>query len=121
MENAITYSFDDLRIVGVTKNGIYATTDCLFIDDPNSDDIMEIEHFYLLFTPRMWTQLHNEWINHKERYCTHYGHFCGWGSIHSQYEIWGSANKMVMTNNEFKMIEVNVYKVKDILVDMEHG
>jgi len=116
----IYYSFNDLKIVGVTQRGIYATSDYLFVNN-DDDSSTDIEHFYLLFSKPQWNKLQKEWISAKQDYCERYGHFCGWGGIRSNAYICGNGTKTIWTGENPESVTVDVYKVKDIMVEMEHG
>jgi len=104
----VSYNYDGLHIIGCTAAGVYVK--------PTE------EMLYLLFTRTMWNKMQKAWLDQKMDFCTRYEHFCGWGCIHSkvQYVFDGT---YAVHNDDFTtdMVDVPVYKVLDILVDMEHG
>ena len=115
----VYYSFDDIKVVGVTKDGVYAI----------NQDYETKEYMYLMFSRKMWNKLNKEWLDNKMRYCEMWNEFCGVGEIHSHcqklnegtYRVYDDVIEDDESTWSGKLIEVPVYYILDIQIDMEHG
>ena len=102
----ITYSFDDLSILGVRGSDVYLKGLYGF------KNVCIIEISKTLFTKSL-----DLWLEDKKRYCELWGHFCGiMGSIRSfDYEK--------MDDMNFDGQKIKWYRINSIVdfTDMEHG
>jgi hypothetical protein len=111
MENTISYSYDNLRVIGANGKNIYVLPEYLM------DEEGENLEGCLVFTMTKWIELQKAWITEKKDFCERYEHFCGWGDITSHYTRVGEVD--VRIGDEIK--SVPLLKTFDFLVDMEHG
>ena len=111
MKNTITYSYDNLQIVGAYGKDIYVLPQYLMGED--TEDMKAC----LVFSMTKWIELQKAWISEKKDFCERYNHFCGWGDVISQYVCVGEID--VRIDNEIKVVPL--LKPLDFLVDMEHG
>ena len=107
-DNEAYYGYDDLNVIGVSKKGVFVKP--------------EDQMVYLLFTRKMWNKTQKEWLDRKMDYCERYGHFCGWGSIISKVEYAGDGTYNIHKEDfTTEVVDIPIYKVLDVMVDMEHG
>lgn len=112
MKDTISYSYDDLQIVGAYGKNIYVRS-YVWNDE-------EHKLVCLQFSMTKWIELQKAWISEKRDFCERYEHFCGWGDITSNYTNTGSSIELLDEDtNEMK--RVSILKPLDFLVDMEHG
>ena len=115
----VYYSFDEIKVVGVTEDGVYAI----------NQDYETKEYMYLLFNRKMWNKLNKQWLDSKMRYCEMYNEFCGVGEVHSHsqflnegtYRVYDDVNDDDESTWGGKLINVPVFYILDIEIEMEHG
>jgi len=129
MTKQISYSFNEMQIVGAVGQAIYVKT--LMYDYQNDDDVEQ--WICLVFSMTKWIELQKAWVNCKKDFCERYQHFCGWGSVSSECSLLGEIDLRIDpdfrdpnfdfdTHDFSKDIKmVPVYRPKDFFVDMEHG
>jgi hypothetical protein len=117
MEDTISYSFDDLEIVGAQGKEIYVRS----IVYAEGDDLQIVEKLVCLqFSMTKWIELQKAWISEKRDFCERYEHFCGWGDVSSHYKNNGYSIELLDPETN-KMKRVSILIPTDFLVDMEHG
>ena len=111
MENTISYSYENLKIIGAYGKNIYVLPEHL--TDEDGEELQAC----LVFTMTKWVELQKSWIGEKKDFCERYNHFCGYGEIISNYTSIGEID--VRIGEEIKIVPL--LKPIDFLVDMEHG
>jgi hypothetical protein len=112
MENTISYSFDELEIVGAQGKEIYVRS---MVYSEEQEKLVCLQ-----FSMNKWIELQKSWISEKKAFCERYEHFCGWGDVTSHYKNNGYSIELLdPETNEMKRVSILI--PTDFLVDMEHG
>jgi hypothetical protein len=115
MENTISYSFDDLEIVGAYGRNIYVRSKVWKTEDTDYRKLVCLQ-----FSMTKWIELQKAWITEKKNFCERYEHFCGWGDVISNYKDNGYSIELLDTET-MELKRVSILQPTDFLVDMEHG
>lgn len=98
----LTFSFDDLNILGVIKNDVHLS----IIDEDGHDCILSI--------PRdRFVKSMNDWLDRKAEYWKNWGHYCGVGYV-LVYDC-------IKTGETDFAIIYSPQESSEIIVDIEHG
>jgi hypothetical protein len=112
MKNTISYSYDNLQIVGAYGKNIYVRS---MVYTEEQEKLVCLE-----FSMTKWIELQKAWITEKKDFCERYEHFCGSGDITSHYKNNDYSIELLdPETNEMKRVSILI--PTDFLVDMEHG
>lgn len=110
----ISYTIDELKIVGVYGKDIYVLATNVFTED----DVEKPINAVLVFNKTKWVNLQKEYIDEKRDFCERYNHFCGDAIIISNcYEADGLMD--IRIGDKIELLDTFV--ITDFMVDMEHG
>lgn len=105
----ISFSFDNLNILGVFEKDVYVSGRIDFDDDNPS----KFKRTILIMSKELFHESLDIWLKDKKDYCERYGEFCGvWGRLYAcKYELEDEKR----SKRVFRIFSFHNY------TDMEHG
>ena len=116
----LSFSYDDLTILGVFKNNVYIKGRILCDHD---DYTFDHNNCVLVIERKLFKKTTDMWLDAKRDYCERYNHFCGvMGGLYPDI-FEESEDKIEILNDECELVPVRAFVVNSFedCIDMEHG
>lgn len=100
----LTFSFDDLNVLGVVGNNIHLSVS----DEGNNDCVLSL-------TREQFVKAMNNWLDRKAQFWDNWGHYCGVG-----YILVYDCIRIGLAQNEVDEL-YSTQENSEIIPDIEHG